>query len=189
MLQTIIQRLSTTIQDRIQTNVGLAELIYSGEKMQPALYVGSGQYVPISIDNHAGIIYFRQVGEVQSSKIEVRGCGASEFIFPLILVACVSREVIGKDDPFSADSLCVQLTKDLISASELASDLSARKATIEIKSYSTNMKSILSDEYSGIDLLKNSIPYTYVLVSISMDIKIEINNDCIPVTCNQYCHE
>ncbi len=190
MLSTIINRLSTAISTRLQQNYGLAKILYQGKKSFPAKYVGQGQYKPIEIDNWAGMNYFRLNGDIASSNEEVRAsCGkAIKLIYPIRLIACVKKSVLGKDDAFSSETLSLLLIKDIKSITELPSDLSAMRASIEVSRFSTDDKEILSREYSGIELLKNGINYEYCLVAIDMDIEILINADCIELTCKEYCN-
>lgn len=188
MLEQITERLSASIEDRLQRVIPFAEQLTSGDNVAPAVYVGSGQYTTINPDNYAGLAYFRQYNEVTAQKIEARGCNnVHQFEYPIRLVACVNKSILAKDDSYSNDSLALLLIKDLAaSGGALMNDLGARRTEVRVSRFSTSQKDILSQEYSGLRIY--AIPYEYALVSIDLTITIEASTDCIETICKNYCY-
>lgn len=193
MIEQIVNRLSLSIEDKTEKTIPLAkQLSNSDGKVFPAIYIGKGQYSEISIDNFAGLSYFRLAGKTQIQEVEQAGRPMNDlyrYQYTLRLVCTVQNSVIGKDDAFSSDALALLLVKNLNECNtKLKQDLSARSAIVTCVSYDTNVKDILSEEYQGIERLKNSLPYNYSLVAIDLSIDIIISSDCINNICKPYCY-
>jgi len=194
MLQYIIEQLSENVSEKVQKTIPLASQRFTsdGAKMFPAIYVGNGQYKEISIDNFAGLTYFRTNGKVSISEINNDKRAMQDIqrlTYPLRLVCAVKNSVIGKDDEFTPDTLALSFIKDLQDGTgNLKSSLNANYVTIQAQSYDTDVKDILNEEYSGIERLKVSAPYSYSLISIDLTVEIIISAKCINLICNTYCN-
>ena len=193
MLEAIVKRLSSSIEDKTQKVIPLAKQLTNADgKMWPAEYVGNGNYKDFSIDNFAGLSYFRLRSKAIISEVEQNGRPLNDlnsFLYPIRLVCAIQNSVVGKDDSFSPDALALTIVKQLNESNgNLKQDLSAQKATIRCESYDTDVKSILSEEYFGIERLKNSIPYNYSLVAIDINVDVIISNNCLANICKPYCN-
>lgn len=192
MLKQITQRLSSAIEVITQKVVPLAtQRTTSDGKTFPAIYSGKGQYSEISPDNYAGLSYFRINGKTRISDFTElkRACEEiKQYDYPIRLVACIKNELTGTDDGFTSDALALTLIKELNGLDgSLKQDLSANFVSVKCVSYDTDVKDILSEEYKGIDRLKNSIPYEYSLVAIDIEVQVVISTNCIELLCKTYC--
>ena len=192
MLKQITQRLSSAIEGITQRVVPLAtQRTTSDGKTFPAIYSGKGQYSEISPDNYAGLSYFRINGKTRISDFTElkRSCDEiKQYEYPIRLVACIKNELTGTDDGFTSDALALTLIKELNGLDgSLKQDLSANFTSVKCVSYDTDVKDILTEEYKGIDRLKNSIPYEYSLVAIDIEVQVVISTNCIELLCKTYC--
>ena len=192
MLKQITQRLSSAIEEITQKVVPLAtQRTTSDGKTFPAIYSGKGQYSEISPDNYAGLSYFRINGKTRISDFTElkRACEEiKQYDYPIRLVACIKNELTGTDDGFTSDALALTLIKELNGLDgSLKQDLSANFTSVKCVSYDTDVKDILSEEYKGIDRLKNSIPYEYSLIAIDIEVQVVISTNCIELLCKTYC--
>ena len=192
MLKQITQRLSSAIEAITQRVVPLAtQRTTSDGKTFPAIYSGKGQYSEISPDNYAGLSYFRINGKTRISDFTElkRACDEiKQYDYPIRLVACIKNELTGTDDGFTSDALALTLIKALNGLDgSLKQDLSANFVSVKCVSYDTDVKDILSEEYKGIDRLKNSIPYEYSLIAIDIEVQVVISTNCIELLCKTYC--
>lgn len=194
MLQYIIEQLAANVSTKVERAIPLATQRFTadGQKMFPAIYAGNGQYKEISIDNFAGLTYFRTNGKVQISEAnnEKRPMqDLQRMNYPLRLVCAVKNSVIGKDDEFSPELLALSFIKDLTTgAGSLKNTLNANYVSIQPESYDTDVKDILSEEYAGIERLKVSVPYSYSLIAINLSVEIIISASCINLICNPLCN-
>ena len=192
MLKQITQRLSSAIEGITQKVVPLAtQRTTSDGKTFPAIYSGKGQYSEISPDNYAGLSYFRINGRTRISDFTElkRACEEiKQYDYPIRLVACIKNELTGTDDGFTSDALALTIIKALNGLDgSLKQDLSANFTSVKCVSYDTDVKDILTEEYKGIDRLKNSIPYEYSLVAIDIEVQVIIGTECIELLCKTYC--
>jgi len=192
MLKQITQRLSSAIEGITQKVVPLAtQRTTSDGKTFPAIYSGKGQYSEISPDNYAGLSYFRINGRTRISDFTElkRACEEiKQYDYPIRLVACIKNELTGTDDGFTSDALALTIIKALNGLDgSLKQDLSANFTSVKCVSYDTDVKDILTEEYKGIDRLKNSIPYEYSLVAIDIEVQVVISTNCIELLCKTYC--
>jgi len=192
MLKQITQRLSSAIEGITQKVVPLAtQRTTSDGKTFPAIYSGKGQYSEISPDNYAGLSYFRINGRTRISDFTElkRACEEiKQYDYPIRLVACIKNELTGTDDGFTSDALALTLIKALNGLDgSLKQDLSANFTSVKCVSYDTDVKDILTEEYKGIDRLKNSIPYEYSLIAIDIEVQVVISTNCIELLCKTYC--
>ena len=192
MLKQITQRLSSAIEGITQRVVPLAtQRTTSDGKIFPAIYSGKGQYSEISPDNYAGLSYFRINGKTRISDFTElkRACEEiKQYDYPIRLVACIKNELTGTDDGFTSDALALTIIKALNGLDgSLKQDLSANFTSVKCVSYDTDVKDILSEEYKGIDRLKNSIPYEYSLIAIDIEVQVVISTNCIELLCKTYC--
>lgn len=191
MLEKIIIKLYSKIADRFDKFYQLVEQIeVSEDKFLPKQYKSDGQYEPINFDNFAGVGYFRIKEPVEISEAESQTPKAVyDFKYSLRLVACVKKTIIGRDDPYSCDTLCLTLIKDLESANRnIMYDLAARRGTVEVTGYQTDAKEIVKQEFSGVENFK-SVPYEYCLISLDINIIINTTKECINNYCQSYCNE
>lgn len=192
MLKQLTQRLSSAIEGITQRVVPLAtQRTTSDGKTFPAIYSGNGQYSEISPDNYAGLSYFRINGRTRISDFTElkRACDEiKQYDYPIRLVACIKNELTGTDDGFTSDALALTLIKELNGLDgSLKQDLSANFTSVKCVSYDTDVKDILTEEYKGMDRLKNSIPYEYSLIAIDIEVQVIISTDCIELLCKTYC--
>jgi len=192
MLKQITQHLSSAIEGITQKVVPLAtQRTTSDGKTFPAIYSGKGQYSEISPDNYAGLSYFRINGRTRISDFTElkRACEEiKQYDYPIRLVACIKNELTGTDDGFTSDALALTIIKALNGLDgSLKQDLSANFTSVKCVSYDTDVKDILSEEYKGIDRLKNSIPYEYSLIAIDIEVQVVISTNCIELLCKTYC--
>jgi len=192
MLKQITQRLSSAIEGITQKVVPLAtQRTTSDGKTFPAIYSGKGQYSEISPDNYAGLSYFRINGRTRISDFTElkRACEEiKQYDYPIRLVACIKNELTGTDDGFTSDALALTIIKALNGLDgSLKQDLSANFTSVKCVSYDTDVKDILTEEYKGIDRLKNSIPYEYSLIAIDIEVQVVISTNCIELLCKTYC--
>jgi len=160
-------------------------------KLFPAIYQGKGQYSEISPDNYAGLSYFRMNGKVRISEADNAKRSMNDlnnYLYPIRLVVCVKNDLIGVDDEFSPDLIAMSFIKVINESSgQLKQDLEANFTTIRAESYDTDVKDILSEEFAGIERLKNSVPYQYSLIAIDINVEIIISTECINLLCKSYC--
>ena len=192
MLKQITQSLSSAIEGITQKVVPLAtQRTTSDGKTFPAIYSGKGQYSEISPDNYAGLSYFRINGRTRISDFTElkRACEEiKQYDYPIRLVACIKNELTGTDDGFTSDALALTIIKALNGLDgSLKQDLSANFTSVKCVSYDTDVKDILTEEYKGIDRLKNSIPYEYSLIAIDIEVQVVISTNCIELLCKTYC--
>ena len=192
MLKQITDRLAANIQGIVQKTIPLATQRHTTDgKMFPAIYKGSGQYSEISPDNYAGLSYFRMNGKVRISETDNGKRSMNDlnsYLYPIRLVVCVKNDLIGVDDEFSPDLIAMSFIKVINESSgQLKQDLEANFTTIRAESYDTDVKDILSEEFAGIERLKNSVPYQYSLIAIDINVEIIISTECINLLCKSYC--
>lgn len=165
----------------------LAELIKgSDDKSRPMIYSGNGQYSQVNnFDNYNGMGYWRKSGDVSSAidnSTSMRACDDQiRYRYPLKFVCAIPRAKFVKDDQYTDD----RVTDKLIAT--LAAQNSAIKATIGAKlvsilpqKYTTDNKSIVAAEYSG---LWSDINYKFSYLSIDFEIEVLISKSCIPDQC------
>lgn len=194
MLRTIAERISSQISGITQKVIPLAkQLTNSDGKTFPAIYKGQGQYSEISPDNYAGLCYIRQIAPTtisENTEFKRAMNDVSDYRYNLRLVACIKNSVFGSDDSFTSDVVALSLVK-LINDSDfsLKADLNANFASVKAVSYNTDVKNILTKEYSGIDRLKNSVPYDFTLIAIDIEVIVTISSNCIELLCKSYCND
>lgn len=190
MLELIIANLYSKVAGRFDRFHPLVELLPVGEdKVAPKEYIGSGQYNVIDFDNFAGVGYIRRNGETSFSPSDLKSSCKLYYdvTYPLTLVGCIKKDVLGKDDPYSSDSLALTLFQDMDKSGILAA-LKAVRVDVNVKNYNSDMPSILSKEYSGVENLKKGIPYDYCLISIDLEVVCTVTKDCLQIYCNSYCN-
>jgi len=192
MLKQITDRLSASIYGIVQKQIPLAtQRTTSDGKTFPAIYKGQGQYSEINIDNYAGLCYFRTNGKVQVSEFNELKRPLNDlkrYEYQLRLVVCVQNSTLGTDNEFTPDSLALTFVKQMQEVNGvLKQDLEANFTIIQCKSYDTDAKDILAEEYAGIERLKNSVPYTYSLIAIDLTVDVVISDNCIQLLCKDYC--
>lgn len=191
MLEKIIVKLHSKIADRFDQFYPLVELIeVSEDKVLPKQYVSDGQYKAINFDNFAGVGYFRIKEPVTIEESESpTPKPVHDFKYSLRLVGCIKKSVIGRDDPYSCDTLCLTLTKDLEAANRfIMQEVSARRGSVEVTSYQTVASEVVKEEFSGVENFK-SVPFDYCLVSLDITVTINTTKECINNNCQSYCNE
>lgn len=190
MLEYIVDNIASKVAANFEKIIPLAEIIHSGEKSFPAEYINNGNYIPINIDQFAGLGYFRLNGKPEITTVETRRPtkDVMKYSYPFKFVGCIKKSVLGKDDSYSANAICTVLAKRLEeNNTALMSTLNANKATVKVSAFEFDNQTILNDEYKGADAVTGGIPYDYCLFSIELRTDVEIRNDCIGVICNDYC--
>lgn len=190
MLEYIVDNIASKVASNFEKVIPLAEIVKTGEKSYPAEYISKGNYTPVNPDNFLGLGYFRLTGNPEITIAETKRPekDVMKYSYPFKFVGCIKKDVLGKDDSFSANALCIVLAKRLEeNNTSLKSTLGANKATVKVSAFNFDMLSILGDEFKGIENLTKGIPLDYCLVSIDLKVEIEIRNSCIGIICNDYC--
>lgn len=191
MLEIIIDNIYSRTADKFDKLYGLAELVKTREdKFEPKIYAGGGQYLPIDWDHFAGVGYFRLNGDVSISKssFETRNCTQYyDVVYPIKLIGCIKKSILGKDDSFSGEVVCMTLFRDIAQSNgDLCAVTKSVFSDIEITGYSTDVNKILGDEFQGL-ARKSIVPLDYCLVSLDIRVSVTINQDCIQFYCSSYC--
>jgi hypothetical protein len=181
MLQSIISYLQVKLQAlNIATVYGLCELVYNTEReiTQPAIYDGSGQYMPLDFDNHAGLMYFRKISVSNSFVESVLGDDGIQRTYTLKLVAFVPKSVYNTDNNYIDDKLAnnISLIIDNDSDVILGQSLAAENISISTLSYDTNRRNVLLAEG-----LEGNIPFEYVLLSLDFSVTVVGSQDCFEI--------
>jgi hypothetical protein len=181
MLQSIISYLQVKLQAlNIATVYGLCELVYNTEReiTQPAIYDGSGQYMPLDFDNNAGLMYFRKISVSNSFIESVLGDDGIQRTYTLKLVAFVPKSVYNTDNNYIDDKLAnnISLIIDNDSDVILGQSLAAENISISTLSYDTNRRNVLLGEG-----LEGNIPFEYVLLSLDFSVTVVGSQDCFEI--------
>lgn len=156
----------------------------------PQQYLGNGQYQNLDFDNFAGVAYFRKTGKVSMDKNTGNDRKCVQFYdvsFPIRLVGCARKTLLGKDDSFSGDTICLSVFQDIVQSNgDLGIALKANESSVTITEYTDNIREIIDEEFKGLDR-KNIIPLEYCLVMIDLRIDATITADCVQYYCNSYC--
>lgn len=154
-----------------------------------AYYTGKGQYEHITnFDNFNGVGYFRlhDDAEISTSNIENAGCSSMLNVkYPIRFVCCIRRDQLEDDCAFSDDNFAYSIITELAGNSidiKLASK--AAKVSVNPLRISTDRKKILEQELPGNDL--KDINYEFSLISIDLNIEIDIDKKCILTPCEIY---
>jgi hypothetical protein len=190
MLEYIVDNIASKVAANFEKIIPIAEIVYSGEKSFPAEYINNGNYVPINVDNFAGLGYFRLTGKptIQPAETKRPQKDVMKYTYPLKFVGCIKKSVLGKDDSYSANAICTVLAKRLEeNNTALMSTLGANKATVKVSSFEFDNNVILNDEFKNVDGVTRGIPLDFCLFAIELTTDVEIRNDCIGIICNDYC--
>jgi len=160
----------------------LAELLDFNEKVKPAVYSGKGQWKNIEIDNFNGISYWRKNGDVTNERIEnVVGCQELfEITVPLRMVGIIPRKKLSKDDQYAGDRVARTILKALEdNVMVLKTAIQANRASVEVDSYSTNAREIVTEEYDN----EKVVNFKRLYLAIEVSVVVEIQKDCLMAEC------
>ena len=166
-------------------NYGICELLKNGEGQQyPAHYKGAGEYEHVfEPDKYWGISYIRKNGTV---KIEEKGetsykaCATIlQHTIPLKIVCIIPKKKLSCDDEFADDNIAQTITSLLGGAKDFVG--SAFSSYLNITDYNTDNISILSDEFSNIDIVDIHYKYSYLVVNV--EAVVTIDKSCLDTEC------
>lgn len=188
MIEILVKYLNNRIEETnlFDKRFGLAEQVEIEGKTYPLIYLSDGNLKHVTeISDWLGMSYFRQ------NRNETIGNDTENFIacavpleitYPLKFVGTIKRSKLVKDDAYSADRVIQFLTKTIIeNASRVRSELNAKKVTFAITAATSDRKTILEQEYPGVDGI--SINWEYIYISLDIEAKVFINKDCIADYC------
>ncbi len=166
---------------------GLCELINKDDKTYPAIYVGSGEYKPVTnFDENNGTAYFRKTGNTNkltiSNEQKTTSCESLlQFSFPLRLICVINKSKAECDDNYAADIFAEKIAFQLENASGLGTELNAVSATCSVVNYNTVGSEILKNEYRNPSV--NEFNFNFAYLSIDIDIVIIKDPACIDDLC------
>lgn len=185
MLEILIAYLNNRITSAgyINSVLCLAEKIEREGKIFPALYTNN-EYKRIDLDPKGSVSYWRKNGDISYSQQEnTTKVGQIEYTtnIPLKLICFIKKDK-ANNDVYFADKL-VEALKSLLSTNTaiLNAGLKAKKCLIVATKYSTDGRSVASDEYTGIEYEPR---YTHAYFSIDFEIKIVSNQNCFNDICD-----
>lgn len=169
-----------------EKSFGLCEIIAKGEKSFPAEYQSKGGYKQINnFDTFNGMSYIHKRGDITISDAEntLEACKIlSSVSIPLRLVVIVPRKKLDCDDNYSEDVIAQTIMRVLLTkGGDLKVALSARQASIQVDSYSTDSRAILSEEYSNYG--KSDVNYKYAYLSLDMTVTAIVTHECLTQDC------
>ena len=169
-----------------EKSFGLCETIAKGDKTFPAEYNSKGEYKQINdFDKYNGVSYIRKDGTLSiSDEINtLEACGILNNVnIPLKLIAVIPRKKLDCDNNYSEDVIAQTIMRSLMTKSpDLKVALNARQARIQITSYNTDSRSILSEEYSGYPKL--DVNYKYAYLSLNISVIAIVTNECLIRDC------
>lgn len=189
----MIEKLITYLNAKLQLT-GYFEKIYhlaepikkSDGKTLPKAYCGNGEFVEVSnFDFNYGQSYWRKNGKVSIEELSDAGSfqNSYKFTIPLKLVCFVPKDKISLDDAYSDDRIAQSLIKQMTTFNDsLRGVLSAKRASVIPGDYDTNKQSVLSGEYSGLDITNVSHKNSYI--SIDFRFEITLTKSCLETECD-----
>jgi hypothetical protein len=154
---------------------------------QPCTYSGNGNYKPLDYDKNRGTVYTRKRGSIEVSPVEDLSSGCkllNKYIIPFRIVSIVKKSQVG-DNCFADDlmsSNIISILSDKFTG--LATDMGAKRTTIEISEINDERDKILSDEYPG--TLMKDFNYLYSYIAVDFRVEVIANSDCINKLCEAY---
>lgn len=170
----------------MEKSFGLCEIITKGAKTFPAEYHSKGEYKQINnFDSYNGVSYLRKRGDITISEEEntLQACAIlSSVNIPLRLIIVVPRKKLDCDDNYSEDVIAQTIMRKLLTiGGDLKVTLKARKAKLQVDSYSTDSLSILNEEYGS--YAKKDINYKYAYLALDISIIAIVTHDCLTQDC------
>lgn len=191
MIDKIIESLHASVEALgiVQKVYQLCEQKETDGKTEIVSYVGKGNYeTAFNIDNFNGVAYFRKREDTQIVKKdnETRVCAEMQNVkYSLRFVACIQREELPTDCAFSDEQFAWVVAKELTGLNgALKSSLGANMVYVQAGNISTDRKKILSEEVPGNELV--DINYSFSLISIDLEVDLDIQKNCINQLCESY---
>lgn len=164
-----------------QKNYTLTERVDSGGKIFPLFYEGNGKYkLDFTPNKWFGVSYFRKNGEItftngtfpsmkpQETPIQIR--------IPLKFVGTIKKDKLVSDDNYSSDDLALYIARLFQDINSMRIDLSAKRVTFNMESYTTEPKEIMNEEFDGFDVQINT---KFAHISLSLYVEIETTKECM----------
>jgi hypothetical protein len=156
----------------------LCEQIEKDGKKFPAQYFDKNWHKALDIDKVNGTAYWRLNGVVRNTPETdlVANNILIGMTIPLKLVAFVPYSKFKKDNSYRELNMAAEIQKVLTGTfPTLRRALKAQKLTAFATSYNTNRDNVWSEETEGL----NKPKFEFAIVSIELDVKLEISKDCI----------
>jgi hypothetical protein len=188
MIETLVKYLNNQIGETnlFDKRFGLAEQVEVEGKTYPLIYLSSGNLKHVTeISDWLGMSYFRQDGNetVGTDAENYIACAIPlEITYPLKFVGTIKRDKLKKDDGYAADRVIQTLIKKIIdNASQIRSELNAKKVTFTVTSSTSDRKIIIEEEYPGVDEIQ--VNWEYIYISLDIEAKVFITKECL----DDYC--
>lgn len=191
MIENIITYLNGRLDllNLFQATYPLCEKIDKGSRSPaPRYYCGNGEWKEVSdFDFFQGSSYWRKMGAYTATESDLRSLNASKrlvtFSLPLRLVACVPKAKLSYDDAYSESRVGLTIVKAVTAkANDLAKAIQAKRISFDVSAVETNARTILDEEYTA----EINVRFEYALVSVDLNVNIDIYEDCIQGDCYDY---
>ncbi|MCA1763870.1 MAG: hypothetical protein LC664_12885 [Flavobacteriales bacterium] len=170
------------------TIYGLTEQLDNGQgRIVPVYYPdNSVQPTEISIAK-AGATYFRKRGNVTIAENTDQNYEACDTLYtitvPLRLIAITKRKYFPSNNAYSADRLASEIIKAVtVQNSDLKNTMNVKRAHIRARTYSTSNRTILNDEFQGIENAQFNMED--IAIGLDVDVIIDAYTDCIETACD-----